>query len=88
MLKHGVIAIKAPLGRAVESQSAQVGDCRLDPVVASPLDREGAYLSGLVVASPLDREGAYLSGLVAELGPDRDWSRGLDPRQIPGRNGF
>src|SRR5262245_5978651 len=22
------------------------------------------------------------------LGPDRDWSRGLDPRQIPGRNGF
>jgi hypothetical protein len=22
------------------------------------------------------------------LGPDRDWSRGLDPRQIPGRNSF
>jgi hypothetical protein len=51
MLKPGVIAIKAPLGRAVASQSVRVGDCRLDPVAASPLDREGAYLSRLVADS-------------------------------------
>src|SRR5215813_5869530 len=98
-MKNGVTIglVAAALMACVSSASAQAwrnciqnsmgpGGCEsMGPGGGRSMGPGGGWSMGTGGGQSMGQGGGLSIGPGCGLGPDRDWSRGLDPRQIPGR---